>query len=143
LEKDLPTPNPQLPTPTIIATGHAHLDVGWLWPVWRTRQKVAHTVATALHLMERYPDYHFSMSQPQVYHFLKHDAPDLYERMKARIAEGRFEPVGMMWLETDCNIPSGESLARQLAHGARFYAQEFPDLYGPGSDANHVVSPAL
>ena len=56
--------------PTIVATGHAHLDVGWLWPVWRTRQKVAHTVATALHLMERYPDYHFSMSQPQVYHYL-------------------------------------------------------------------------
>jgi alpha-mannosidase len=128
-----------LPTPTIIATGHAHLDIGWLWPVWRTRQKVAHTVATALHLMERYPDYHFSMSQPQVYHFLKRDAPDLYERMKARIAEGRFEPVGMMWLETDCNIPSGESLVRQLAHGARFFAEEFPDLYGPGTDANHVV----
>jgi alpha-mannosidase len=125
--------------PTIVATGHAHLDVGWLWPVWRTRQKVAHTVATALHLMERYPDYHFSMSQPQVYHFLKHDAPDLYQRMKARIAEGRFEPVGMMWLETDCNIPSGESLVRQLAHGARFFAEEFPDQYGPSSDARQVV----
>ncbi|HJZ46270.1 MAG TPA: glycoside hydrolase family 38 C-terminal domain-containing protein, partial [Roseiflexaceae bacterium] len=125
--------------PTIVATGHAHLDVGWLWPVWRTRQKVAHTVATALHLMERYPEYRFSMSQPQVYHFLKHDAPELYERMKARIAEGRFEPVGMMWLETDCNIPSGESLVRQLAHGARFYAQEFPDLYGPSADFTHVV----
>jgi len=125
--------------PTIVATGHAHLDVGWLWPVWRTRQKVAHTVATALHLMDRYPDYHFSMSQPQVYHYLKHDAPGLYERMKARIAEGRFEPVGMMWLETDCNIPSGESLVRQLAHGARFFAEEFPDLYGPSADANPVV----
>jgi alpha-mannosidase len=137
LEKD--TPNSQIPTPTIVATGHAHLDVGWLWPVWRTRQKVAHTVATALHLMERYPDYRFSMSQPQVYHFLKHDAPDLYERMKARIAEGRFEPVGMMWLETDCNIPSGESLVRQLAHGARFFAEEFPEQYGPGSDPNFVV----
>ncbi len=130
---------PSSSVPTIVATGHAHLDVGWLWPVWRTRQKVAHTVATALHLMERYPDYHFSMSQPQVYHFLKHDAPDLYARMKARIAEGRFEPVGMMWLETDCNIPSGESLVRQLAHGARFFAEEFPDQYGPSSDANPVV----
>jgi alpha-mannosidase len=125
--------------PTIVATGHAHLDIGWLWPVWRTRQKVAHTVATALHLMERYPDYHFSMSQPQVYHFLKHDAPDLYARMKARVAEGRFEPVGLMWLETDCNIPSGESLVRQLAHGARFFAEEFPDQYGPPFDAKPVV----
>ncbi|HEU5101701.1 MAG TPA: glycoside hydrolase family 38 C-terminal domain-containing protein, partial [Roseiflexaceae bacterium] len=139
MEAAVPSPDRSPVSPTIVATGHAHLDVGWLWPVWRTRQKVAHTVATALHLMERYPDYHFSMSQPQVYHFLKHDAPDLYERMKARIAEGRFEPVGMMWLETDCNIPSGESLARQLAHGARFYAQEFPDQFGPSGDPHYVV----
>jgi alpha-mannosidase len=138
-KEDSLTSSSQLPTPTIVATGHAHLDVGWLWPVWRTRQKVAHTVATALHLMERYPDYHFSMSQPQVYHFLKHDEPELYERMKARVAEGRFEPVGMMWLETDCNIPSGESLVRQLAHGRRFFAQEFPEQYGPNAESNFVV----
>jgi len=115
-----------------VATGHAHLDVGWLWPVWRTHQKVAHTVATALHLMERYPDYHFSMSQPQVYEFLQADAPELYERLKRRAAEGRFEPVGMMYIETDCNIPSGESLVRQLTYGARFFAEEFGVL-------NHVV----
>jgi len=125
--------------PTIIATGHAHLDVAWLWPLWRTRQKVAHTVANALHLMERYPDYHFSMSQPQVYAYLKEDDPELYARMKARIAEGRFEPVGMMWLEPDCNVTGGESLVRQLVHGARFFNQEFgegrhvvwlPDVFG-------------
>jgi alpha-mannosidase len=118
--------------PTIVATGHAHLDVAWLWPLWRTRQKVAHTVANALHLMERYPDYHFSMSQPQVYSYLKRDDPELYERMKRRIAEGRFEPVGMMWLEPDCNVTSGESLVRQLIQGARFFAEEFGEI-------NHVV----
>jgi alpha-mannosidase len=125
--------------PTIIATGHAHLDVAWLWPLWRTRQKVAHTVANALHLMERYPEYHFSMSQPQVYAYLKEDAPALYARMKERIAEGRFEPVGMMWLEPDCNVTGGESLVRQLVQGARFFNAEFgeqehvvwlPDVFG-------------
>jgi alpha-mannosidase len=123
---------PSFLVPSIVATGHAHLDIGWLWPVWRTHQKVAHTVATALHLMERYPDYHFSMSQPQVYEFLCRDAPELYERMKRRAAEGRFEPVGMMYVETDCNVSSGESLVRQLTHGARFFAEEFGEL-------NHVV----
>jgi alpha-mannosidase len=126
-------------SPTLIATGHAHLDVAWLWPLWRTRQKVVHTVATALHLMERYPEYHFSMSQPQVYQYLKEDDPELYARMCARIAEGRFEPVGIMWLEADCNLPSGESLARQLLHGTAFWAAEFrvesrvcwmPDVFG-------------
>jgi alpha-mannosidase len=127
-----PTPNPQPPTPALVATGHAHLDIAWLWPLWRTRQKVAHTVATALHLMERYPEYHFSMSQPQVYTYLQHDDPELYARLKQRAAEGRFEPVGMMWLEADCNISGGESLVRHLLHGARFFAEEFGEL-------NHVV----
>jgi alpha-mannosidase len=125
--------------PTVLATGHAHMDVAWLWPLWRTRQKIAHTVATALSLMERYPEYHFSMSQPQTYAYLKQDDPELYARLKERVAEGRFEPVGMMWVEPDCNVPSGESLARQLAHGARFFAEEFgarqhvvwlPDVFG-------------
>lgn len=125
--------------PKIVSTGHAHMDVAWLWPLWRTRQKIAHTVASALHLMERYPDYHFSMSQPQTFHYLKHDDPELYARLKQRAAEGRFEPVGMMWLEPDCNIPSGESLVRQLVHGAKFFDAEFgqmahvvwlPDVFG-------------
>jgi alpha-mannosidase len=72
------------------------------------------------------------MSQPQVYSYLKQDAPDLYARMKERIVEGRFEPIGMMWLEPDCNVTSGESLVRQLMHGARFFAEEFGDI-------NHLV----
>jgi len=139
LNDNVPTATDSALQPKLLATGHAHLDVAWLWPLWRTRQKVAHTVATALHLMERYPDYHFSMSQPQVYAYLKQDDPALYARLKQRVAEGRFEPVGMMWLETDCNIPSGESLVRQLLFGARFFAEEFgmqnhivwlPDVFG-------------
>jgi alpha-mannosidase len=124
-------------SPTLVATGHAHLDIAWQWPLWRTHQKVAHTVATALHLMERYPDYHFSMSQPHVYTFLQQDDPALYGRLKQRVAEGRFEPVGMMWLEADCNLSSGESLARHLLHGARFFADEFGDAVGV--KAPHVV----
>jgi alpha-mannosidase len=139
LTVDLPRRPAGDPAPTIIATGHAHLDVAWLWPLWRTRQKVAHTVANALHLMERYPEYHFSMSQPQVYAYLKDDDPALYARMRAAIADGRFEPVGMMWLEPDCNVTGGESLVRQLLYGARFFKEEFgerdhvvwlPDVFG-------------
>jgi alpha-mannosidase len=125
--------------PQLIATGHAHLDIGWLWPVWRSHQKVAHTVATALHLMERYPDYHFSLSQPEVFQYLKDDDPALYARLKARVAEGRIEPVGAMWVEADCNVTSGESLVRQITHGLKFFQAEFgkmpntvwlPDVFG-------------
>ncbi|NDJ78701.1 MAG: alpha-mannosidase [Chloroflexi bacterium] len=125
--------------PRLVATGHSHLDVAWLWPLWRTRQKAAHSTATALYLMDRFPNYHFSMSQPQVLSFIKEDEPALYQRLKQRVSEGRFEPVGLMWLEPDCNIPSGESLVRQLLHGARFLQEEFdsfprvawlPDTFG-------------
>ena len=125
--------------PHITVSGHAHLDVGWMWPYWRTRQKIAHTISNVLRLMERYPNYHYSQSQPQVLQWLKEDVPELYARVKQRVAEGRFEPVGAMWVEADCNLTSGESLIRQIMHGMRFWQQEFgvkpqhiwlPDVFG-------------
>jgi alpha-mannosidase len=125
--------------PQITATGHGHLDLGWMWPYWHTRQKIAHTVANVLALMERYPHFTYSQSQPQVLQWLKEDVPELYGRVKQRVAEGRFEPVGAMWVEADCNLSSGESLIRQILHGTRFWQQEFgitprhiwlPDVFG-------------
>jgi alpha-mannosidase len=125
--------------PVITVSGHAHLDVAWLWPYWRTHQKITHTISTVLALMERYPDYHYSQSQPQLLQWLKEDAPEIYARVKERVAEGRFELVGAMWVEADCNLPSGESLIRQILHGTRFLREEFgiktrviwlPDVFG-------------
>ena len=127
------------PRPQVTAIGHAHLDVAWLWPTWRTRQKVAHTVATALHLMERHPEYCFALSAPQTWTYVREDDPQLYQRMLARTAEGRLEPVGVMWLECDANLPSGEALVRQVKHGLSYYAAEtgqqppaawLPDSFG-------------
>ncbi|GAC1614979.1 MAG: alpha-mannosidase [Ktedonobacteraceae bacterium] len=134
--KEYPEANDQ---PHITVSGHAHLDIGWMWPYWRTRQKIAHTVSNVLNLMDRFPQFHYSQSQPQVLQWLKEDMPELYERVKQRVAEGRFELVGAMWVETDCNLTSGESLVRQIMHGTRFIQQEFgitprhiwlPDVFG-------------
>jgi alpha-mannosidase len=125
--------------PRIVATGHAHIDVAWLWPLAQTRRKAARTFATVLRLMEQYPEYHFTQSQPQLYQYVKEDEPALYEQVKARIAEGRWEPTGAMWLEADTNITSGESLVRQIVYGQRFFEEEFgrrsdllwlPDVFG-------------
>ena len=125
--------------PRVIATGHAHIDVAWLWPLAQTRRKAARTFATALRLMEQYPEYHFTASQPQLYQYVKEDEPALYAQIKARIAEGRWEPTGGMWLEPDTNVPRGESLVRQFVYGMRFFEQEFgrrtsllwlPDVFG-------------
>ena len=124
---------------TVYATGHSHIDVTWLWRLKHTREKIQRTFSTVLRLMEEYPEYHFLQTQPQLYKYIKTDCPDLYEKIKQRIAEGRWEADGGMWLEADCNVTSGESLARQFLYGIRFIEQEFgkkcrylwlPDVFG-------------
>jgi alpha-mannosidase len=119
--------------------GHAHLDTAWLWPLRETVRKCARTFSTALALMDEYPEYRFVVSQAQHLAWMRDRYPDLWARLKDAIAAGRVEPTGSMWVEADCNIPSGESLVRQLVHGKRFYRGELgietedvwlPDVFG-------------
>ncbi len=126
-------------TITIASVGHAHLDVGWLWPVRESIRKAGRTFATQLDLIERYPGYVFGASQPQLYAFVKEHYPSLYERVKQAVVAGTFELQGAMWVEPDCNIISGESMVRQVLHGKNFYRDEFgadvrnlwvPDVFG-------------
>ncbi len=125
----------------VVATcvGHTHIDVAWLWTVAQTREKVARSFSTVLKLMEEYPEYIFMSSQPQLYKMLKEDHPKVYEKVKEKIKEGTWEAEGAMWLESDCNVTSGESLVRQIIHGKRFFKEEFnvdneilwlPDVFG-------------
>lgn len=127
------------PVLTIHAVGHAHMDLAWLWPIRETIRKGARTFATALRMLERYPDYVFGASQPQLYDWMKRHYPKLYEEISRQVAEGRWEPQGAMWVEADTNVPGGESLVRQLLYGKRFFQQEFgremkslwmPDVFG-------------
>lgn len=124
---------------TVTALGHTHIDVAWLWRLKHTREKAARSFSTVLRLMEHDPDYIFLQTQPQLYDYIKQDYPDIYEKIKARIAEGRWEAGGGMWVEADCNLTSGESLVRQFLFGTRFFEQEFgvsstylwlPDVFG-------------
>lgn len=119
--------------------GQSHIDVAWLWPVRETVRKSSRTFSTVCTLMDEYPDFIYSQSQPQLYAFVKDHYPELYEKIKARIAQGRWELVGGMWVEPDLNIPSGESLVRQILYGQSFYQEEFgkrsniewlPDTFG-------------
>ncbi|WP_138494150.1 alpha-mannosidase [Paenibacillus pinistramenti] len=130
---------PRGPRPQITAVGHCHIDVAWLWRLKHTREKSGRSFSTVLQLMDRFPEYVFIQSQPQLYSYLKKDFPELYARIKQKVQEGRWEADGGMWLEADCNIPSGESLVRQLLAGKRFFREEFgvdnkvlwlPDVFG-------------
>ena len=115
----------------IIAVGHAHIDVAWLWPVSRARHKAACTFSSVLRLMERSPEFRFVQSQPQLYQFVARDHPDIFREIQARVAEDRWEVTGGMWVEADCNVTGAESLVRQLLLGRRFFRQHFGDAETP------------
>ena len=119
--------------------GHSHIDVAWLWPYAETIRKCSRTFSTIDRLMEEYPHFLFTQSQAQVYEYTKEHYPALYEKIKKRVKERRFEPQGSMWVEADCNVCSGESLVRQIVLGKRYFMDEFgieneilwlPDVFG-------------
>ncbi len=124
LEEGVANAGPALPV-HLFATGHAHIDVAWLWPLAVTRQKAARTFSNAVRNLERYPQFHFSQSQPQLYEFVRQDQPQLFEQIKQQVKAGSWEVLGGMWLEADCNISGAESLARQFLLGRSYFAGHF------------------
>lgn len=124
---------------TAWAIGHTHIDVAWLWRLRQTREKASRTFSTVLRLMDLYPEFKFMSSQAQLYDYVKKDYPELYERIKEKVKEGRWEVEGGMWVEADTNVASGEALIRQFIVGKRFFKDEFgvdnkimwlPDVFG-------------
>lgn len=124
---------------TVYGVGHTHIDIAWLWRIKHAREKAQRSFSTVLRLMDRYDDYVFLQSQPQLYQYIKKDCPELYAKIKGKVADGKWEPDGGMWVEADCNLTSGESLVRQFLRGTRFFEREFgkkceylwlPDVFG-------------
>ncbi|MBN9309724.1 glycoside hydrolase family 38 C-terminal domain-containing protein [Devosia sp.] len=129
----------------IALTGHAHIDLAWLWPYSETRRKMRRTFSTAVALMEGSNAYlsasgfRFNQSTAQYYAQIEEDDPELFARIKAKIAAGGWETLGGMWVEPDTNMPTGESLTRQILYGQRYFEQKFgvrhrvcwlPDCFG-------------
>jgi len=129
----------------IALTGHAHIDLAWLWPYSETRRKMRRTFSTAVSLMEGSNEYlaqsgfRFNQSTAQYYAQIEEDDPELFSKIKAKIAAGSWETVGGMWVEPDTNMPTGESLTRQVLYGQRYFEQKFgvrhtvcwlPDCFG-------------
>ena len=119
--------------------GQSHLDMAWMWPVEETMRKSARTYTNQLALMEEYPEYQFLMCEPPILEYLRKLYPNVYQRVMDRTAEGRFMPEGAMWIESDTNIPSGESLIRQFVYGRRWFREQtgtesrmawMPDTFG-------------
>jgi len=123
----------------LAVVGHSHIDVAWKWPYRETKRKCARTFSSQLRLMELYPEFIYTQGQAILYEFVKAQYPELYEDIKNRVKEGRWDVTGSMYVEADCNLSSGESLIRQILVGKNFYRDEFgietdvlwlPDVFG-------------
>ncbi|BGP38279.1 Glycoside hydrolase, 38 vacuolar alpha mannosidase [Rhodotorula kratochvilovae] len=130
------------------AIGNCHIDTAWLWPFSVTRQKTARSWSTQLDLMERYPEHRFVASQAQQFKWLEEDYPLLFQKIKGKVEDGQFLPIGGMWVESDQLLPSGESLARQFIYGQRYFASRFgapcrvfwlPDSFGYSAAAPQLA----
>jgi alpha-mannosidase len=130
---------PVLQQATVHLTGNSHIDAAWLWPVSESVDAVKRTFGTALQLMNEYPDYTYTQSAAQYNEWMAEKYPEMNEQIKRRIKEGRWEVVGGMWVEPDLNMPDGESTARSILLGKRFYQKEYgvdvrigwnPDSFG-------------
>ncbi|MDP5226956.1 MULTISPECIES: glycoside hydrolase family 38 C-terminal domain-containing protein [Arthrobacter] len=123
----------------VSAIGHAHIDSAWLWPLRETIRKVARTCSSMTELIGQEPDFRYGMSSAQQYKWLKVHRPEVYAKVKDAVADGRFVPLGGMWVESDTVMPSGEALSRQFLYGQSFFREEFgaacqgvwlPDSFG-------------
>ncbi|GGO56755.1 alpha-mannosidase [Streptomyces daqingensis] len=123
----------------ISAVGHAHIDSAWLWPVRETVRKVARTASNMVNLMDDHPEFIFAMSSAQQLAWIKEHRPEVYAKVKKKVADGQFVPVGGMWVESDTNMVGGEAMVRQFLYGKRFFLDEFgvetkevwlPDSFG-------------
>lgn len=141
--------------------GHSHMDTAWLWHIGETIKKCARTYSNQMSLMEQYPEHRFIQSSAYHSEMIKEHYPQLFEEIKKRVNEGRYEPNGGVWVECDCNITSGESMIRQFLWGQRFTRENFgytadtywlPDTFGysptipqimKGCDVNYFVTTKL
>ena len=120
------------------AFGHAHIDAAWLWRYRETKRKVMRTISTTVRLLEKY-DASFAQSSSQYYAWIEEEDPELFKKLKDLVFEGKIIPVGGMWVESDVQLVSGESLVRQFLYGQRYLLEKFgriarigwlPDTFG-------------
>lgn len=128
--------------------GHSHMDTAWLWARKETEKKCARTYANQMNLMDQYPDYTFVQSSAYHGDIIRRLYPDLFADIQKRVAQGRYEPNGGVWIECDCNIPSGEYMVRQFVWGQRFTRKYFdytsdafwlPDTFGYSASLPQIM----
>ncbi|MDR7811467.1 alpha-mannosidase [Lacrimispora sp.] len=125
--------------PEFTIFGQSHLDLAWLWPWEETKRKCARTLSTQIALSDEYEDYKFLLCEPPIMENVKENYPELYGRLLQKVEDGSFIPEGGMYVESDTNLVSGESLIRQCLYGRKWFLEELgkesvmvwlPDCFG-------------
>lgn len=131
----------------LACVAHSHLDIAYFWKAHQTVQKNARTTLIQLRLMDRYPEFLYAHSQAWAYETLERYYPALFQEMKGRIEDGRWEIVGGLYVEPDCNVISAESLVRHILYGKSYFLEKFgievdncwlPDVFG-----NSAIMPQI
>lgn len=131
--------------------GHSHIDYAWLWPREETIRKAQRTFSTMLNLMSIYPNFIYLQSSAQIYEDIKENNKYIFEKIKTKTKEGKWLIEGGMWVESDCQLPSGESLVRQFLYAQNFFKEEFgvkckiawlPDTFGFNPNLPQILKKA-
>ena len=129
--------------------GNTHIDPVWLWQKAEGMQEVKSSFASALDRLDEFPNFKFTQSSISFLAWMKENCPEQFERIRARVAEGRWEIVGGMWVEPDCDLPSGEALIRHFLYSKKFVRENFDkdvvtaynvDSFGHGSNMPAICS---
>ena len=111
---------------TLYMIGNTHFDPAWLWTWDEAMAGIRATFRAALERMDEDPDFKYSFSTPPVFQWIQETDPELFEKIRQRVAEGRWDVEAEgWWLQPDCNAPSGESLIRQGLYGQRYLMEQF------------------
>jgi alpha-mannosidase len=110
---------------TLHMIGNAHIDPVWLWRWQEGCHEVLASFRSALDRMGEDPDFIFVSSSAAFYQWVEQIEPAMFEEIRARVREGRWEIVGGWWIQPDCNIPGGESFVRQGLYGQHYFKEKF------------------
>jgi len=123
----------------VYLVGHSHIDAVWLWDKEETKSVCKNTFERVLNLLDKHDDFYYCQSTAQFYEWIEKETPEIFKRIKQHVKNGKWEIVGGMWTESDANLPSGESLARQILYGKNYFKDKFnvdvkvgwlPDTFG-------------
>ncbi len=135
---------------TVHLIAHAHIDMNWLWDIEDTMDICERDFKTVCDIMDENPDMRFSQSQVAVYDIVKKRNPELFERVKKKIAEGKWDITASTWTEHDLNMSGGEVFARHALLSSKFVKEELgakpseicwePDTFGHPASTPNILS---